>query len=92
MKTDYTALDAAILDAIHTGANKFEAMTRSPSVMEYANLIAAEDSKKPSKGFHEPMGWRIVDRRLQALRKAKMIEHAGGRWTIVQSPESKEEA
>jgi hypothetical protein len=40
-----------------------------------------------AKATAEPMGegWRIVDRRLQSLRKRGLIEYVSGSWREVES-------
>lgn len=72
---DYTALDAEILKRISAfGPVTFHVVLNWPSVAKAAEAIP---DKAPA--------WRVVDRRLQALRKAGKIRYARKPegWTIV---------
>lgn len=72
-KTDYTALDAAIVAAIRTcGRNPLY----HPGVYRIAEQIANETGRE---------GFRVTDGRLQTLRKAGVIKHdrKTGRWVEV---------
>ena len=65
-KNDYTDLDAAILQVIGTKAPvTFEAIR--PAVAKYSEPLASTT--------RENLTWRVVDRRLQALRKAGRIAY-----------------
>ena len=77
MKTDYSTLDNAICAAIHSGADNFTRLTSQRSVMDIAAAVAERKN-----GF-AGLGWRVIDRRLQALRKAGKIIYKGGKWTLV---------
>lgn len=61
MTTIYAAVDAAIIDAIRRGANPL-----------YASDVIKEANAARTSRFGSI---RIIDRRLQALRKAGRIEH-----------------
>lgn len=63
MKNDYTKLDAAIITQVAKGCIGFTALF---GVVDKHSRIFT-DYKTPS--------WRIVDRRLQALRKAGRISY-----------------
>ena len=64
MAHDYTKLDSAILANVADGPVDFTAL--SISVSGLSDALAASD---------QTPGWRIVDRRLQALRKAGRIRY-----------------
>lgn len=68
-KHDYAALDAAILDRVKDrGAVTFcEIAHHRPAEAESEKLASAEFEKAPA--------WRIVDRRLQHLRKSGQIKY-----------------
>ncbi|KQP36102.1 hypothetical protein [Pseudorhodoferax sp. Leaf274] len=72
-KTDYTALDVAIIAAICVaGHREFQDISRY--ARRHAEAIeAAENRGKPPIRHVE--AWRIVDRRLQHLRKAGRISY-----------------
>lgn len=61
MKNDYTELDAAILQAIRDGNAWFQKML---------SLVKPKALKHVTSRVEV---WRVVDRRLQALRKAGKI-------------------
>ena len=67
----YDKLDAAILENIRLGRSFFQTIQASKSVIEESSLQSI------LRG--QPQTWRIVDSRLQALRKA-------GRITFVRGP------
>lgn len=62
-KNDYTELDKAILSKIANGPVTF------PLIVNAVDL-----QTRPFVSFTSP-GWRIVERRLQALRKAGKIKY-----------------
>lgn len=64
MAHDYTALDGAIIDRVAKGCVGFT--TLCGAVAKHSESLAGND-KAPA--------WRIVDRRLQALRKAGRIRY-----------------
>ncbi|SFQ46618.1 hypothetical protein SAMN05216229_12351 [Geopseudomonas sagittaria] len=74
-KPDYSQFDATLLDAIRVGKTSFAQLTNHKPLMALARPFCA--------GTDTPE-WRIVDRRLQALRKAGKIKHASQLWTIVE--------
>jgi len=65
MATDYTALDAEILAALKGGSRKFDSLAHM--VRATADCLTVPDR------FGHLTGWRVVDRRLQALRKRGLI-------------------
>ena len=78
VKNPYADLDALILDALNGRAITFSALSIIPRIEEEANRVA-----KPTRvGFQH--GWRVVDRRLQALRKSGKIKVSRARgWERV---------
>lgn len=79
MATDYTALDAAILEHIRSGK------PNHPMYVKACRDLASLASKSES--------WRTIDCRLQALRKAGRIRHVKPSpcgpdhgWVIVEPP------
>jgi hypothetical protein len=65
MKHDYTNLDDAILAVVASGG---------PVAFHSLSCRVAAHSDEYAENDNAP-GWRIVDRRLQALRKAGKIRH-----------------
>lgn len=74
-KHDYTAFDAELMRLIKLGFNTFTTI-QTPKVLDMAKPFC-RNSKSP---YGDTPEWRIVDRRLQALRKAGKIRYIGGRW------------
>ena len=84
----YASLDQMIIASI---ANKpgieFTELCGRQAVKIRADAIADEENKLPRKGFHYVEGWRVVDRRLQALRKAGKIIYGRGKnagWRLAE--------
>ncbi|PFH29083.1 hypothetical protein [Burkholderia sp. JKS000303] len=75
--TKYEKLDALILAAISEEPKKFASINVG-QVRTESDLIGREESRPHICG--EVTGWRIVDRRLQALRKAGHIKATGKGW------------
>ena len=75
MGTDkFTQVDQLIIDQIRAGKKTFQAL-QAPSVMAAAETLRADAP-----------AWRVVDRRLQALRKRGLIEwNARNGWSIVEA-------
>ena len=70
----FDAIDAALLDHLATGRRTFTGM-QSRAIM----ALAEAASRRPGDGF------RVVDRRLQALRKAgkvKFVRGSGAGWEL----------
>lgn len=83
MKHDYTALDAAIKEALKSGPKTFRNIESYPKVKEEAAKLAAVHNSGYSI-YEKVDAWRFVDSRLQALRKSGAIIHidqAGG-WAL----------
>lgn len=73
----YDVLDRAILDAItSTPGIKFDRLHRLIPVEQSSQALA--DSAPKDRRGHPPEVWRIVDRRLQALRKKSLIVAKNG--------------
>ena len=73
--TDYTKLDAAILKELASGP--------APNFLLCERLRhISEPLAKPNR-YGQVEGWRVVDRRLQALRKAgRIIPGRKVGWTL----------
>lgn len=84
-KTDYTALDAAILACLALGPKPFTILV--DKVRLEAEAVATPDR------FGEVHGWRVLDRRLQALRKAgKIVPHRTQGWRLAKPISDGEQA
>lgn len=70
----YAQLDAKLIELIKSGAGTFNAIAARADV---AALTAPHETATTE-------GWRVVDRRLQALRKAGKIAFSRdvGRWRV----------
>lgn len=77
---NYEKLDHLIVEAIKGGASKFEAI-HAGAVKDEAERLHSEDRKV--RGPSAKPLFRIIDSRLQALRKRGSIEHAKGRGWII---------
>ncbi|OXJ20303.1 hypothetical protein [Burkholderia sp. AU6039] len=73
----YQKLDALILESIDETPKKFAAVNTG-AVREESERLAREESRPTT--FGEVVGWRIVDRRLQAVRKAGKIRSTTKGW------------
>lgn len=72
----YSDFDQLVLDEIRSGRQTFAEM-QTRQVMRLAEDLAVPDrwnNKAPD---------RVLDRRLQALRKAGKIAHIAGRWHLI---------
>lgn len=82
MKHDYTEFDAAILKRLAHGPATFNRLHRFPEIDAMSARFAAEDNKNRST-WNKLDPWRVVDRRLQALRKAGKIKpHRTQGWSL----------
>lgn len=82
-KHDYTALDAAILEAIKTnGQITFASLERLQPVGAIALGLEHASHEQPIK--RKP-AFRFVDSRLQALRKKGLIAACRGGWSMVEA-------
>lgn len=78
-RADYTELDAAILHEL--SASRLTAATICARVVRISEPLATPDR------WGDRAGWRVVDRRLQALRKSGAIETRNQRWQLATSKE-----
>lgn len=72
-RTDYTELDALIVERIGQSPCNFTQL-QAPHILSVATTLAIPDR------WGVRTGWRVIDRRLQALRKANRIAYSGGEW------------
>ncbi|UKV75199.1 hypothetical protein FOC29_28230 [Burkholderia vietnamiensis] len=73
----YQKLDALILASIDETPKKFAAVNTG-AVHEESERLAREECRPTA--FGEVVGWRIVDRRLQAVRKSGRIRSTSKGW------------
>ncbi|WP_175878849.1 hypothetical protein [Burkholderia sp. BCC0097] len=73
----YEKLDALIVASIDETPKKFAAVNTG-AVREESERLAREECRPTT--FGEVVGWRIVDRRLQAVRKAGNIRSTSKGW------------
>jgi hypothetical protein len=75
MSEKYKELDRAILRKIQSHANyvEFYRIAANTDVDHQASLIAINEKRQ---------SYRIIDGRLQALRRAKLIRHNGLGWIM----------
>jgi hypothetical protein len=72
--TNYDKLDYLIVQAVGTGANSAGHIQSDPSVDSESKRIADATSREQ---------FRVIDGRLQALRKRGVIRYANGRGWVV---------
>lgn len=72
-KPDYTAFDAELLVRIEAGFDNFTSLAKLPTLRQLGKQFESERSDYG----------RVIDRRLQALRKAGKIRYSGGAWSVV---------
>lgn len=72
-KPDYTAFDAELLSQINAGNSRTGLLCDQKRLMNLAKPFCTNDSPE----------WRIVDRRLQALRKKGKIRFDGAKWEAI---------
>lgn len=68
MKTDYTLFDRSVLSHVSAGKSQFYQISAG-GLLHFANELAGKDARG------DDMGWRLIDRRLQALRKAGKLTY-----------------
>lgn len=73
----YQKLDALILASIDESPKKFAAVNTG-AVREESERLAREECRPTT--FGEVVAWRIVDRRLQAVRKTGKIRSTSKGW------------
>jgi hypothetical protein len=76
VKHDYTEFDSILLDLIRSGRVTAMALT-------IALENRAKQFEKTSSPFPCPPG-RVVDKRLQALRKARKIKYGRNDWEVIE--------
>ena len=69
-KPDYTNFDAMLLNLIRTGKNRMMLLEQDRELIKAAKPFCAAGQPE----------FRVIDRRLQALRKAGKINHNGREW------------
>ena len=72
--SQYDKIDSLIVEAIKSGRNSFNLIFNTRPVLDEAHCISSINRRDTD---------RIVDGRLQALRKRGLIEHTKGRGWIV---------
>ncbi|KVD80767.1 hypothetical protein WS62_25950 [Burkholderia sp. ABCPW 14] len=75
--TKYEKLDALILSKIGVAPIRF-ASIYGGDIKDESDRIVSEQGPRSLYGFADP--WRIVDRRLQSLRKAGKIRSTPKGW------------
>ncbi|MDT6993841.1 hypothetical protein [Burkholderia cenocepacia] len=76
----YEKLDALIVASIDATPKKFASLNIG-AVREESERLAREECRPTT--FGEIVGWRIVDRRLQAVRKTGRIRSTSKGWVRV---------
>jgi len=76
LASQYDKLDAAIIKAIRRGKATFSVIERDGAVSNEAASLRVLTGSEP---------FRIVDRRMQALRKAGRIVYAKRAWSVVEA-------
>ncbi len=74
----YAEFDAELLRLINAGKNRMMLLEENRPLLEMAKPFCVT-----SNGKSAPPEWRIIDRRLQALRKAGKISHDGKVWKLL---------
>lgn len=72
MTTDFTHLDELLFEAIEQQPMDFTTLQ--------SRFEAEFDKHAKADRYGGPNGWRLIDRRLQALRKAGRIEFVKKQW------------
>ncbi|QWF62921.1 hypothetical protein KM864_18615 (plasmid) [Ralstonia solanacearum] len=76
MASGYEKLDSLILASITAGRGTFGKLLEGDLAVECKRIADAQGIDQFD---------RVLDRRLQALRKAKRIMHQDGRWSVIDS-------
>ena len=77
-KPDYSQFDAQLISLIELGRDTFTQLEGHKPLVELAKPFCVAVRSR-----YAPEPYRIIDRRLQALRKAGRIAYAGGKWRIL---------
>ena len=75
----YADFDAQLLNLIKVGRNTFTQLEGYKPLIEMAKPFCVH--------ARHPDPLRIIDRRLQALRKAGKIEYGSGKWRVIDAQE-----
>ncbi|WP_176000241.1 hypothetical protein [Burkholderia vietnamiensis] len=76
MTTTYAKLDSMILDAIETGQNTYRKMLAGGIEVECKRIAVAMGASQYDL---------VLDRRVQALRRAKKIMYQDRRWSVIKA-------
>lgn len=76
MASMYEKIDSLILSSIAAGRGTFGKLLEGELAVECKRIAEAQGPDQFD---------RVLDRRLQALRKAKRILHQDGRWSVIDS-------
>lgn len=81
MKADYTQIDADILASIRQAPREFAHFnTRGSSILNQAQRLA--EARLTDRWGNATPGWRVIDQRLQALRRRGLIKYVRTQgWT-----------
>ncbi len=77
-ESKYAQLDAELLRLINAGKNRLMLLEENRPLLEMAKPFCVSVSGKSA-----PPEWRIIDRRLQSLRKAGKIGYDGKVWKLL---------
>lgn len=77
MSERFAGLDAALLAAIKAGAVTFGALLAQEPLLRDATALASADR------WGQRNGDRVIDRRLQALRRAGKLKFEARQWRVV---------
>ncbi|WP_234775225.1 hypothetical protein [Paraburkholderia tropica] len=81
MKTNYAEFDAAVLNRISDKPKTFTELFDSPIQRACEEIANEPNARRPATYGASP--YRILDRRLQALRKRGLIEWTTKGWVRV---------
>lgn len=73
----YDQYDERLIRAIENGADTMDALARNPDLTKLAQPLRVAD-----RWGHLTPEFRIVDKRLQALRKSGRISFVNRRWAV----------
>lgn len=75
----YAPLDELLVAAIRKKPQGFTELNKDSAINALAESLA------PPTKLGDKIAWRLIDRRLQALRKVGVIEHRGGYWRVTRN-------
>lgn len=83
MRLDYTQIDNDILAAIRQAPREFAAFnTKGSNILNQAEALAKQSGL--DRWNNEKPGWRVIDMRLQSLRRCGLIKYVKATgWTAV---------